>query len=129
MGCGDKRFVKGHKLIFEKVFEKHVMIKTFDIGIDHLMGENDAYQHDCTLPLPFGPYDITFAHVLLRFISKEKQWTLVKNSYDSLKNGGIAIHVLDPEDYENNNSVDFPNISSELDRNKIRYTMVELPIG
>ncbi|HAU65828.1 MAG: hypothetical protein A2017_17610 [Lentisphaerae bacterium GWF2_44_16] len=100
LGCGDKRFVKHHKDIFQNLLQKPVELTTFDISVDHLNDEEDIIQHDCTLPISNPPYDITFAHVLLKFIETEKQWELIKNSIDALKNGGLAIHVLDKEDYE-----------------------------
>ncbi len=129
MGCGDRRFVQGHREIFAKVFDKTVAINTFDITIDHLAGEDSVFQHDCTMPLPFGPYDITFAHVLLRFIPKESQWKLVKNSYNALKPGGIAIHVLDPEDYQSTETVDLPMLEKQLVREGIKTHKVSLAIG
>lgn len=100
LGCGDKRFVKHHKDIFQNLLGKPVELTTFDISVEHLKGEENIIQHDCTFPIPNPPYDITFAHVLLKFIETEKQWDLIKNSIDALKNGGLAIHVLDKEDYE-----------------------------
>ena len=129
IGCGDKRFIKGHRKIFLDVFGQQVNITTFDITVDHLTGENNVYQHDCTLPLPNGPYDITFAHVLLRFIEKEKQWQVVANSFDVLKTNGIAIHVLDPEDYENIELVDLPAIEEKLLQNNIKFKKIKLSIG
>jgi hypothetical protein len=99
IGSGDKRFVKIHKRIFEKIIQKPVEVSTFDIEIDHLSGEEKVIQHDCTKPLPNAPYDITYAHVLLKFIETEKQWDLLNNYYDALKTGGLAIHLLDSEDY------------------------------
>ncbi len=129
MGCGEKRFVAGHREIFAKVFAKPVNITTFDITIDHLAGEENIIQHDCTQPLPNGPYDITFAHVLLRFIPKEKQWDLVINSFKALKAGGIAIHVLDPEDYETTELVDLPSIEENLKKEAISSVTVKLSIG
>lgn len=95
LGCGDKRFVAHHKRIFENVLKRNVEVITFDITIDHLTGESNVFQHDCTLPLPNPPYDITYAHVLLKFIEAEKQFDLLKNSFDALKPGGIAIHGFD----------------------------------
>ena len=129
IGCGEKRFVAGHRDIFARVFDKPVNITTLDITIDHLVGEENIVQHDCTLPLPKGPYDITFAHVLLRYIPKEKQWDLVKNSFNSLKDGGMAIHVLDPEDDETTELVDLPAIEDNLKNESISSKKVKLPIG
>lgn len=100
LGCGDKRFIPIHKQIFSKLLAKPVKITTFDITIEHLEGGEGVVCHDCTTPLPSGPYDTTFAHVLLKFIETEKQWDLIKNSYDALRDGGAAIHVMDREDYE-----------------------------
>lgn len=100
LGCADKRLVQGHKQIFEKVLGKKVELITFDLTIDHLSGEENVVQHDCTLSFPNAHYDITYAHVLLKFIPTEKQFDLIKNSFDALAEGGIAIHVLDREDYE-----------------------------
>ncbi len=129
MGCGEKRFVAGHREIFTKVFDKPVKITTFDITIDHLVGEEDVIQHDCTQSLPGSPYDITFAHVLLRFIPKEKQWDLVINSFKAIKDCGMAIHVLDPEDYKTTELVDLPTIEENLNKEKIHTEKVDLPIG
>ncbi len=98
LGCGDKRFIAHHKRIFENVLKRNVEVSTFDISIDHLAGESNVFQHDCTLPIPNPPYDITFAHVLLKFIKTEKQFDLLKNSFDALKSGGVAIHVFDEEE-------------------------------
>ena len=100
LGCGDKRFIKYHKEIFQEFITKPLEITTFDITIDHLKGGENVIEHDCTLTLPSVPFDITYAHVLLKFIETEKQWDLIKNSYDSLKSGGFAIHVMDKGDYE-----------------------------
>ena len=98
LGCGDRRFVPAHRKLFAHYTEKTVDITTFDITIEHLLGETQFIQHDCTLPLPNQPYDITYAHVVLKFIPREKQWDLIKTSYDALRSGGIAIHVLDTEE-------------------------------
>lgn len=100
LGCADKRLIQGHKRIFEKVLNKKVELTTFDLSVEHMLGEENIVQHDCTLPLPNMPYDITYAHVLLKFIPTEKQLDLIKNSFAALNSGGIAIHVLDKMDYE-----------------------------
>lgn len=100
VGCGDKRYIQRHKEIFEDLLGRSVEITTFDIVIDHLQDEEHVIQHDCTLPLPNGPFDITYAHVLLRFIETEKQWDLIRNSFNAITPGGLAIHLLDTDDYE-----------------------------
>jgi len=98
LGCVDPRMVSHHKRIFEKLLEKPVELTTFDITIEHLRDKLGVVEHDCTLPLPNPPYHITFGHVLLKFIETEKQWDVIKNSYEALVPGGLAIHVYDEED-------------------------------
>lgn len=100
LGCGDKRFIQYHKEIFKEFIMQPLEITTFDITIDHLQAGENVFKHDCTLPLPNTPFDIIYAHVLLKFIETEKQWDLIKNSYEALKSGGFAIHIMDKEDYE-----------------------------
>lgn len=100
LGCGDRRFIAHHRLLFAKHLHRPVELTTFDITVEHLAGERGVVQHDCTQPLPGGPYDVTFAHVILRFIETERQWDLLQNSVAALKPGGLAIHVLDREDFE-----------------------------
>jgi hypothetical protein len=100
MGCGDKRFVQYHQEIFSRLFVKPAAITTFDISTEHLTGADNVYLHDVTLPLPSGPFDVTYAHVLLKFIETEKQWDVIQNSFDALANGGITIHVFDHEEVE-----------------------------
>jgi hypothetical protein len=100
LGCADKRLVQGHKKIFSDILQKPVELYTFDISVEHLAGEENIIQHDCTQPLPNSPFDITYSHVLLKFIPPEKQFDLLKNSASSLTPGGIAIHIMDKEDYE-----------------------------
>lgn len=99
MGSGDVRFIEHHRRIFEKFVKRPVEVFTLDVTIEHLAGGENVIQHDCTQPLPGGPYDITYAHILLKFIETEKQWDLIKNSYDALKDGGLAIHLMNEEDF------------------------------
>jgi len=100
-----KRWPEGQGINPPKLgtLKRNVEVTTFDITIDHLAGEPNVFQHDCTLPLPNPPYDITFAHVLLKFIETEKQLDLLKNSFDALKSGGVAIHVFDEEEVKATN--------------------------
>lgn len=100
LGCIDKRYISAHKIIFEKILQKSAIVITFDITTEHLQGAEGVVQHDCTLPLPNPPYEITFGHLLLKFIETEKQWDVLKNSYNALSSDGLAIHILDPEDYQ-----------------------------
>lgn len=99
LGCGDKRLIAHHKEIFERLLDRPVQMTTFDIAADHLAGGQDVVRHDCTLPLPNRPYDVTYAHVVLKFIETEQQWNLIENSIDALRPGGMSIHVLDRGDY------------------------------
>lgn len=100
LGCGDKRFVQKHRELFFSILQKPIELTTFDITTDYLQGENGVTLHDCTLPLPNGPYDITYAHVLLKFIEPTKQMDVLHNSYHALREHGLAIHILDTQDYE-----------------------------
>lgn len=124
LGCGDKKFIKLHKKIFRGFINKPIELTTFDITIEHLKGGENVVQHDCTLPLPNSPFDIIYAHIILKFIETEKQWDLIKNSYDTLKSGGIAIHVMDKEDYETKTPLlpnyQFPVFSVPLNRWKAK---------
>ncbi|NTW13886.1 MAG: hypothetical protein HGA31_02550 [Candidatus Moranbacteria bacterium] len=99
MGSGDRRFVSHHERIFSELLGKPVEVTTFDITTEHLEGEDRIIAHDCTKSLTGGPFDITYAHVLLKFIETEKQWDVMMNSYNALKEGGLAIHVFDSSDY------------------------------
>lgn len=98
LGCADKRFVKRHKLIFEKLLQKPVELVTFDITIEHLEGEENVFRHDITTPIPDTPFDITFGHVVLKFIETSKQWDAIKSAYDALRSPGLGIFVYDMED-------------------------------
>ena len=100
LGCADKRLIPLHKRIFRTIVGKPVEVTTFDIAIEHLAGEERVVEHDCTQALPNGLFDIIYTHVLLRFIETEKQWDVIENSYTALKAGGLALHILDREDYE-----------------------------
>lgn len=137
LGCGDKRFIKGHKRIFEEVFNKTVEVTTFDITTQHLQGEGKVIEHDCTQPLPVTPYTITYAHVLLKFIEISKQWDLIINSYEALGAGGMAIHILDKADYESKDNkqqegyftVPLQRWIEKLDEHKIQHKEVPVQYG
>lgn len=94
LGVSDKRYVKHHKRLFEEALMKDVEMRTFDIVTDHLKGEENIVQHDVTKPLPGGPFDIVLAHALLKFIEVEKQWQVIKNSYDALGKPGLVMHIF-----------------------------------
>lgn len=137
LGCGDKRFIKAHKTLFEQITHKQIELVTFDITVEHLLGEENVVQHDCTLPLPNVPYDIIYAHVLLKFIETEKQWDLLMNSYNALSPRGIAIHVLDNEEIESKDAI-LPNgqyavplqrWKDKLKKEKIEYKGIPVKYG
>lgn len=97
LGCADKREVIGHIMVFEEALQKTVDITTFDITTEHLVGEKNVVQHDCTEPIPDAPYDITYAHILLKFMPPEEQWKVLLNSYNALKPGGISFHFMNTD--------------------------------
>ncbi len=137
LGCGDKRFIYYHEKIFQEFITRPLLITTFDITVDHLLGGENVVEHDCTLTLPNAPFDITYAHVLLKFIETEKQWDLIKNSYDSLRSGGFAIHVMDKGDYETEEkllsngqfAVPLNRWKRQLDELNIEYKEVNIKYG
>ena len=77
-----------------------------------------------------------YAHVLLKFIPTEKQWNLIKNSYDALALGGLALHFLDEEDYKTGKkilsdgyfSVPLERWLKQLKANKIKFKKIPLKI-
>ncbi len=100
MGCGDRRYVAHHKDMFARILARKVRLTTFDIETNHLSGEENVIEHDCSLPLPGGPYDVTFGHVVLPFLTSKKQLDMISAGYNALKSGGIQIQVLDPMNYD-----------------------------
>jgi hypothetical protein len=100
LGCGERRLVLGHRRIFEQLLGRPAKVMTYDITLEHLEGEEDVTLHDVTKPLPNPPYDITYGHVVMKFIETAKQWELIRNSFNALTPGGLAIHVLDRGEVE-----------------------------
>ncbi|HWQ99895.1 MAG TPA: class I SAM-dependent methyltransferase [Candidatus Methylomirabilis sp.] len=100
LGCADKRYVSLHERMFSSLLQKPVALTTFDITVEHLAGEKGVVQHDATLPLPGGPFDVTYSDILMRFIEPAKQIAALKESYDALVPGGLAIHLFGVEDYD-----------------------------
>lgn len=128
LGCGDKRYIPYHQRLFEDHLGTEVDMTTFDITTEHLSGTPGVVQHDCTLPLPGTPYDLTFAHVLLKFISVDKQLAVLKNSYDALRPGGIAIHIIDEKEMKTN-EVPLSLLKEQLAVEKIEVTEVPVKYG
>jgi hypothetical protein len=98
LGCADKRFVKIHKEIFEKLLKRNIEQTTFDITTEHLEGAENIIRHDVTKQIPNAPFDIVFAHVLLKFIETDKQWDVIRNAYEALLSPGLGVFVYDLED-------------------------------
>lgn len=136
MGCGDKRYVAHHKDMFGRILARTVRVATFDIEVEHLAGEENIIQHDCSTPLPGGPYDITFGHVVLPFLSPKKQLDMIKAGFMALKPGGIEIQVLDPMNYDDESEtlpglhkVDLEKIKKHARDLGARVIEVDLEIG
>lgn len=128
LGCGDKRYIPYHQRLFEDHLGTEVDVTTFDITTEHLTGAPGVVQHDCTQPLPGGPYDLTFAHVLLKFISVDKQLAVLKNSFDALQSGGIAIHIIDSTEIETK-KVPLSMLKEQLAQENIETTEVPVKYG
>ena len=101
LGCADKRYISGHRNIFARLLDREVHLTTLDVSIEHLQGEHDVIKHDVSIPLPGGPYDITYSHVLLKFIHTDKHLKVIEKSVRALKENGLAIHIFDKSDYQN----------------------------
>lgn len=136
MGCGEKRFIQHHRNIFQTLLGRPVEVTTFDIAIEHLAGEERVFQHDVTQPLPDAPYDVTYVHVLLKFTPTDKQLDVLLNSYNALRDGGVAIHVFDAEEVAATSptlpdglySVPLERWEKELDARGIKHTKVSWKI-
>jgi hypothetical protein len=99
LGCPDKRMIPQYLTMFESRLNARVNLTVIDKVVDHLPKEG-VMRHDATLPFPNTPYDLVYAHVLLKFISKDGQWAVLENAYDALSVNGVALFILDKEDYE-----------------------------
>lgn len=128
LGCADKRYIPFHQQMFETQLHVAVEMVTFDIVIDHLAGVPGVVQHDCTLPIPQGPFDLTYGHVVLKFIEPERQWLLIKNSWDVLRAGGLAIHVIDTEDIQNG-EVALDKLKKQLGLEQIDFQEIKIKYG
>lgn len=79
--------------------------------------------------------DMTY--ILLKFIETEKQWNLIKNSYNALSNGKIAIHVLDNEELESKTpflpnglfSVPLTRWKKQMEEGKINFKEISVKYG
>lgn len=136
MGCGEKRFIKWHQRIFWEIFPSSAHIDTFDISITHLMWEENVRLHDCTESLPWA-YDITYGHVLLKFIDTADQFSVLLNSVNALKPWWIAIHILDEEEITHDQpklinglfSVPIEKYIRDLHAQNINTKIIKLPYG
>lgn len=128
LGCADKRFLTIHKRIFQQLLNRDFRILTFDVVIEHMEGERDVVRHDCTLPLPNGPFDFVTSHVLLKFIPKDRQFLVVASAQEALTSGGIAAHILDHEDIASSD-VDLATIKELCKESDIQFKTIDLPLG
>lgn len=94
LGASDKRYVPIHKKIFEELLGSEVDMKTLDLDTHHLDGTEGVIEHDVTKPFPKVPYDIVFSHELMKFLSADEQKHVVINSYNALREGGLAMHIM-----------------------------------
>jgi len=94
-------------------------------------------QHDCREPLPGGSYDITYGHILLKFMPPEDQWKVVINSYNALNKGGLGLHFMNMGGKTEATSMledgyyDIPLVSFEkkLDEMGISYKRISVKSG
>lgn len=94
LGASDKRYLPIHHRVFEKVLRKKIVIETLDIDAEHLGGESDTVVvHDVTKPFPKN-YDMIFSHELMKFLTAEEQFLTIKNSFNALEEGGVAMHIM-----------------------------------
>ncbi|MBT5808285.1 hypothetical protein HOI18_03355 [Candidatus Uhrbacteria bacterium] len=100
LGCADKRFVSAYKELFEEALKTDVNLTVFDLTIDHLEGAAGVVQQDITKPLIGGPFDITFAHIVLKFIKPELHLSVFQNAYDVLSDGGLAVFIQGKEELQ-----------------------------
>lgn len=128
LGCGDARFVKGHTRIFEKLLSGSVELTTFDISIEHLEGEERIIQHDCSNALPNAPFSIVYSHALLKFIEPDKQFRVLKHSFNALSKGGVAIHVLDQDEIDQK-TVDLDVYRKQLQIDEVVFQEISLEYG
>jgi hypothetical protein len=138
LGCADKRFIELHRRLFESLLGKPVAVTTIDITVEHLVGAaGGIVQHDATLPLPLGPYDLIYADVLVRFVPSDKQYAILQNAYDALDSNGIALMVFAHEDYDpppayqplaGTHRVDMNALQLELAKRKIQFMEVPTTI-
>lgn len=137
LGCADKRFIPGHKEMFKNFLEKEIDMSTLDITLEHLQGAENIVKHDCTQPLPGKPYDITYGHILLKFMPPEKQWQVLTNSFNQLNPKGMAIHLMNsggktvptlfvPEGFFN---IPLKEFEKRLEKMGIEYTQLEVESG
>jgi len=93
LGASDRRYIPIHKRIFSELLGQYVEMITFDLDRQHL-GTAGVVKHDVTKPFPNGQYSLIFSHELMKFLTEEEQILTIKNSYDALQAGGVAMHIM-----------------------------------
>ncbi len=94
LGASDKRYIAIHARVFSDVLGKKVKLSTLDVDTEHLGNGTDVVEHDVTKAFPHAPYAVVFSHELMKFLTKEEQIEVIKNSYDALGVGGVAMHIM-----------------------------------
>jgi hypothetical protein len=136
VGVPDRRMISSYAAAFERLLEKPSAIVVFDKITDHLMGMPTVVKHDAVEPFPIKPFNIVYSHDLLRFIKRENQIKVLINSYDSLDQGGLAVHILDEETYATNEerlpdmwySVNLQDIRKRLSESNIPLIEVDIDV-
>ncbi len=93
LGASDKRYIPIHQRVFETVLHKSIDMVTLDVDRAHLGNRKDVLRHDVTKKF-LEKYDIIFSHELMKFLSPGEQFLTMKNSYNALTKGGIAMHIM-----------------------------------
>ncbi|MFA4955260.1 MAG: hypothetical protein WC641_08200 [Patescibacteria group bacterium] len=135
LGCADRRLIASHERIFSSLLGKPVDLTTLDVDIEHLQGIAGVIQHDAALPLPVPPYGMIYGDILVRFLEPAKQFAVLKNSWDALAPGGMAIHIFNQEDFDppkdyaplpGTYKVDLNALQADLNKSGIEYLEVPL---
>ncbi|MAF35757.1 hypothetical protein CL622_01410 [archaeon] len=94
LGASDKRYIAVHHTIFTEAVQKDVAMITFDLDEAHLAGAHGIVEHDVTSPFPETGFELIFSHALMKFILPQEQAVVLKNAYNALAPGGLAMHIL-----------------------------------
>ena len=93
LGASDKRYIKLHETIFQKLLKKEIGLKTIDIDLKHLGKGKNLILHNVTKKFP-EKFDIIFSHELMKFLTEKEQFLTILNSYKALNKNGFAMHII-----------------------------------